>query len=191
MNNLSRGPKQLTEPKNAIILLLIIFGLVYRLTAHHPNFSPMGAIALFSGFYFKKIRYALIPLFIMILSDVFLGFYELGIMLSVYLSYAVFAFLGVAVSKHKSMLYPLFGSLAGSIFFYVFTNLAVWLFGNWYPHTSQGLLQSYINALPFFRNSFTGDLIFTLILFGSYAYVRRYLPYKKLAINNNSTIHEK
>jgi len=37
-----------------------------------------------------------------------------------------------------------------------------------YPHTLQGLLQTYVMGIPFFGNSIAGDLFWTALLFGLY-----------------------
>ena len=66
-------------------------------------------------------------------------------------------------------------SMAASIFFFVTTNFAVWAEGRLYPPTFEGLASSYYNALPFFRNTLLGDLVFTLALFGAYAVVYRFV----------------
>ena len=38
-----------------------------------------------------------------------------------------------------------------------------------YPHTLDGLVSCYVAALPFLRNTFAGDLMWTAGLFGLYA----------------------
>ena len=38
-----------------------------------------------------------------------------------------------------------------------------------YPQNLQGLLQGYVAGLPFFRNTLTGDILYTALLFGGFA----------------------
>lgn len=45
---------------------------------------------------------------------------------------------------------------------------------NWYPHTLDGLIQSYTLAIPFFRNTLLGDLGYTVVLFGGYEIIQRF-----------------
>ena len=60
------------------IVGLIIVGMVARLFPYPPNFSPIGAIALFAGATLgAKFRAALIPLTAMLLSDYWLGMHAL------------------------------------------------------------------------------------------------------------------
>jgi hypothetical protein len=40
-----------------------------------------------------------------------------------------------------------------------------------YPPTLDGLLQCYVAALPFFRNSIAGMAVYTLLLFGLYRWL--------------------
>ena len=62
--------------KNIIILGLIVFAVALRLVPHPPNFSPIGAIGLFSGCYFCLKRSWLIPIIALLISDFILGFYN-------------------------------------------------------------------------------------------------------------------
>ena len=64
-------------------------------------------------------------------------------------------------------------SLISSTVFFIVTNLGVWLVGGLYPHTLPGLENCYILALPFFRNTLMGDLLYTGVLFGSFAMAKR------------------
>jgi hypothetical protein len=41
--------------------------------------------------------------------------------------------------------------LLSAWFFYVYTNFGVWLIGDWYPKTVEGLLRCYAMGLPFFK----------------------------------------
>lgn len=172
------------DKKVILIFVLIAIGIAYRLMDHSPNFSPIAAIALFGGFYFKKFRMALIPIFIMLVTDFIIGFYAIGIMASVYLSYLIISLMGVYISKYKSFLTILATSISGSVLFYITTNFSVWFFGRWYEHTMEGLAQSYINALPFFRNTLIGDLFFTILIFGTYKISIFILQNKKFAQKN-------
>ena len=66
-------------------------------------------------------------------------------------------------------------SLAMSLLFFLTTNLGVWLWFNTYERSVAGLLQCYVQALPFFRYTLSGDLIFACLLFGSHAFAMHYL----------------
>ena len=67
-------------------------------------------------------------------------------------------------------------TLAGSCVFFVVTNFAFWAESGYYPPTTEGLLECYTAALPFFRNSVLGDLDYACILFGVWALTEAPLP---------------
>jgi hypothetical protein len=156
---------------NTIILfglILGIFSIVSRLIPHMPNFAPIAAFALFAGAYMPKKTGLLLLLSIMIISDVFIGFYDLRLMAAVYLSFLAISVIGWVVKKDKNASSVVLGSLSGSVVFYLITNYAVWAFSSWYPHSLNGLLSSYAMGLLFLKSSLAGDLFYTSVFFVSY-----------------------
>ena len=149
-----------------IYYLLILLGILTRLLPHFPNFTAVGAVALFSGYYLKNKKLALIaPLVVMFLSDWKIGFYQWQIMASVYLSLIIVVLLGILI-RRKKWFFALPASLLGTIIFFLATNGAVWLFSTWYPHNFAGLIACLTAGLPFLKNSFLGDLTYVFALFG-------------------------
>ena len=51
-----------------ILAILILLGIVGRLLPHPPNFTPIAAIALFSGFIFMKHSYSSVQILIIIIK---------------------------------------------------------------------------------------------------------------------------
>ena len=139
-----------------------------RLVKHPFNFTPVVAMSIFSGCYLRKRWGLVLPLGAMLVSDYFIGFYNWQVMVSVYLSIALAFGIGWRLKKRKRWLNIALASILSSVIFFVITNFAVWTFFNWYPHTLPGLLSCFTLALPFFRNSFIGDLAYTGIFFGIY-----------------------
>jgi len=148
--------------------ILITLGMAVRFLPHPANFAPIGAIAIFSGIYLPKKWAVVLPLAAMFFSDVFIGFYALPIMFSVYAGFIIMALIGLAIRKNKKASTILGGTILGSVIFYLVTNGAVWAFGSLYPHTTAGLINCYTMAIPFFRNSLLGDLFYTGALVGAY-----------------------
>ncbi|MCK9446029.1 hypothetical protein M0Q50_03965 [bacterium] len=149
-----------------IYYLLIIIGFLTRFMPHPMNFTAVGAIALFSGYYFKDKRIAfVVPMAIMLLSDWKLDFYDWQLLASVYFAFALVVLLGIII-KNKKWFWALPMSIAGTISFFLITNGAVWAFANWYPHTIAGLMLCYAEGIPFLKNAFMGDLTYTFIFFG-------------------------
>jgi len=164
---------------------LIIAAALLRLVPHIPNFAPITAIGLFSGTYLNK-RWALvIPVVALLFSDFFIGFYNWQVMVAVYGSFVISSLLGIWLKKRKSAGNTALVTLAASLQFYLITNFAVWAFGGLYPATAEGLVASYVNALPFLRNTLLGDFFYVGIMFGAYELVRYYLSKRELSTAHN------
>jgi hypothetical protein len=167
--------------KFIIIVALIELAAISRFLPFAPNFSPMGAIALFAGAFIAN-RYLAIglPLIALFISDFFVGFYGAG-MIPVYGCIALFGVIGMFVTNKNNPISILGSSLLGSIAFFLITN-CVFLYtadNTFYPTNFSGLLQSYYAGLPFFKNALQGDLLFTAILFGSYYLLSVNVPFLK------------
>lgn len=164
---------------------LILLAIAARFLPHPANFTPIAAVALFSGVYLNKRLSILLPMAAMFLSDLFIGFYSTPIMISVYASFAISGLLGWWLAKHRGVTTTFGATLASSTVFFLVTNWAVWQFGALYPRTGIGLLESYIAAIPFWRNMLLGDIFYVAILFGCYEAVRYWLGRKKIMTVGN------
>lgn len=156
-------------------IIIITVAAVMRLLPHPPNVAPIAAMALFGGVYLNKKYALLIPLAALFVSDLYLGFYDLPMMLFVYGSFLITGFIGLWLGKFKNPKTILAASLISSLLFYVITNFGVWLTGTMYPKTFAGLMDCYVMAIPFFRNTLAGDLIYTGVFFGSFEIMLRLL----------------
>lgn len=160
-----------------LAIFLIIFGILSRFLIHTPNFTPIAAIALFSGIYLSR-KYAIVlPLAIMIISDIFLGFHNT--IPFTWGSMILIAFLGLAVQKQKSFATLLGSSVVSAILFFIVTNFGCWLF--WYPHTFGGFVNCYTLAIPFFRETLLSTLVYSGILIGIYEFVASKVKNTRLA----------
>jgi len=163
---------------NARILVLvsaIVAAAALRLLPHPPNFTPIGAMALFGGAYLGRRGLAFVaPLGALLLSDAILGFYR-G-MSFVYGTVALVVVIGWWVSSRRTPLRIGSAAIASSVLFYVVTNFGMWLFSGFYPLTSAGLVACYVAAIPFFQNTLAGDLFYSGLLFGGFALLERAVP---------------
>ena len=161
--------------------LLIIFAVASRLLSHPMNFTPITAVALFSGVYLggRKLT-LLIPVIAMLISDYFIGFHS-G-MVWVYGSFLIIGGLGLWLKGHKKLSYIAGTTLASSVIFFVITNFGVWAGGS-YGYTLAGLGECYTMAIPFFRNTLAGDVFYVSAMFGIYELVS--LAVKKLFPEEN------
>jgi hypothetical protein len=86
--------------------------------------------------------------------------------------------LGLAIRRRRTVTNVAAATLAGAVFFFLATNFAVWanVSGVTYPRTFQGLLLCYEAAIPFFRNTLAGDLVYATALFGGLALAEARFP---------------
>jgi|TARA_B100000929_G_scaffold285064_1_gene268179 hypothetical protein len=155
--------------KNIIVLGLIIFAVALRLVPHPPNFSPIGAIGLFSGCYFCLKKSWLIPIFALLISDFVLGFYNPISMMTVYMSFVISVIIGRTFLKNKQTPYRLGGAaLVSATQFFILTNIGVWLSSILYQVNLTGLIECFVMAIPFYGNSLISELFYTFVLFGGY-----------------------
>ncbi|MEE9552108.1 MAG: DUF6580 family putative transport protein [Gammaproteobacteria bacterium] len=159
--------------KYVLLYGLIILAVLSRLVPHPANFTPVAALGVFAGAYLSDRRYWLIPLAAVLISDIFIGFYNPVAMLFVYLGFAVSAVIGrmLLLEKRNAILLGS-SALVSAVVFFVFSNLGVWLAGLYYPMTMAGLVQCYVMAIPFFGNTLFGDIFYVVILFGIYEAVQ-------------------
>ena len=159
---------------------MVMLAVLMRLAPHPPNVTPIAAMALFGGVYFRDWKIAfLLPLAAMLLSDLVLGFgvYGIASMKSqpvVYLCMLLIVAIGRSIQTRRSVPKIALATLASSLMFYVVTNFAVWAFDLLYPKTWDGLIACYTAAIPFFRNSLIGDIFFAAVLFGGFAVLERF-----------------
>jgi len=168
--------------KILISIFLVALGASCRLLPHFWNFAPVTAIALFSGAYLGKRWGIAVPLSAMLIGDLFIGFYELPLMIVVYTCFALFGLGGSLLGISKSAKTVLGASLISSITFFVATNWAVWQFSPWYIKNFSGLMECYLAALPFYRNTLLGDIFYTVVLFGAYEAVKIWVNKEKLSL---------
>lgn len=156
-----------------VLAAMVAFAALARLIPHPPNFTPIGAMALFGGACFADRRLACtLPLAALFLSDLFLGLHVL--IPVVYGSFALNVLLGRWLRSRRTVVTTAAVTLAGSVQFFVVTNFACWLL--YYPHTAEGLVACYVSAIPFFQNTLLGDAVFTTALFGTLAVAERGFP---------------
>jgi len=144
------------------LILILAFA---RLIPHPPNFTPIIAVAIVSGYFFKNINLSLLTLLAaMLLSDLFIGLYEN--MIFVYASLLLITFAFHKISKKINFKNLFIYGFAGSLIFFIVSNFGVWALGGLgvndlpYEKSLTGLVECYILAIPFFGNTFLSTIIF-------------------------------
>lgn len=157
------------KPRFWTLTALVLVAALSRVIPHPWNATPVAALALFGGAHFSDRRAAyFIPLVAMVLSNFVLGsFYDT--LPFVYASFILAVFIGARLRDRRDVLTVASASLVSSLAFFVITNAGHWLVSGMYPHTGAGLASCFLAAIPFFRGTVFGDLLFTGVLFGGFA----------------------
>ena len=156
------------------------------------NFAAVGALALFSA-----ARLGFYPA--LAVTTLALALKDLGLYLNhawwepeplAWLCFAGYAVVGRAVLRRTESPVRIGATAAAaSVLFFVTSN-----FGSWvsqalpYGYSPAGLLDCYRAAIPFFRGTLSGDLIYTAAFFGLHAVLSRaYFPAERVAMNEVET----
>ena len=171
---------QLSQNENLLYRLVLALGIIalaaaLRIAPHPWNFTPVGAMALFSGAVIKNRRLAfVVPLLALFLGDIFIGFHKL--IPIVYASFLLSVAIGFWLRDRRTAGRISAATLLGAVQFFFVTNFAVWAFGLSYPRTSAGLLACYVAGIPFFWNTLAGDAVYAVLFFGTFALAERLFP---------------
>ncbi|MBI2022404.1 hypothetical protein HYS97_00950 [Candidatus Daviesbacteria bacterium] len=184
--------------KNLLVLFFIFASILLRLIPHPPNFTPVVATAIFAGAKLSFRQAVIISLLALAISDYLLLYINpflpqmfnfskiqpIGAMfhsttLFVWGAVLISAFIGSFIKKRLKAQNIFFGAIISSLQFFIITNFGVWA-GGYYGYTLDGLIQSYIMGIPFYKFTLLGDLIYTIFLFGTYALASKNLKRYKL-----------
>jgi hypothetical protein len=160
--------------RSAVSLTMIFLAAVLRVLPHPWNFTPIGAMALFSGSMFRNRWIAfLLPLASLFAGDIFVGFHKL--MLVVYASFALSVAIGRWLGENRTVARIGGAVFVGALQFFGVTNFAMWAIDGFYPKTVAGLATCYAAGLPYFWNTLTADALYAGILFGGYSWAEKWL----------------
>ncbi|MEX1997577.1 MAG: DUF6580 family putative transport protein [Candidatus Andersenbacteria bacterium] len=154
-----------------LMISLVIFSVAARVSEHIPNVAPIAALALVAGSMVSVPLALALPLVAMFISDTMIGFDQIEITVAVYSCFGLIALLGHLLHGSFRPWRTIGVTVISSVLFYLVTNAAVWWWSGMYARTLDGLILSYLYALPFFRNTLFGDMIFTFSLFLAIQYV--------------------
>jgi len=156
-----------------VLVGMVLAAALARLLPHPWNFTPIGAIALFSGAQFSRSRTAfMVSTLSLLIGDVYLGLHSL--MPFVYGSFALTVCLGFWVRRQPGFGRVIIASVASSTLFYLVTNFGDWAMLDTYPKNPAGLLDCYLAGLPYYRSGMLGDLLYSGLLFGGLALAKNY-----------------
>ena len=142
------------------------------------GFSPVAAVALCAGVFLPRRLALVIPLGILLLSDLVIDWHYgadffAASLLARYVLLALVGLGGAALRPApwgRSLPAVLGATIAGSVFFYVASNALTWAGSTQYPQTLAGLWQALTAGLPgylpsyvFFRNELVSDGLYSMV----------------------------
>ena len=173
--NTDKPNEQESPPRSLALNVEIVAGIVaatLRIVPHPPNFSGVGGLGIFGGARLRGWQAYLLPLGIMVASDLALWvctffdpLYSLGHLsrLYVYGSFMIYVAIGRWLSNKNSIASVTFAATLGGILFFIVTNFCDWLFqplqvgyeaipAPWkYSRDLDGLITCFGWALGFYR----------------------------------------
>jgi hypothetical protein len=172
---IEKSEKESLLLRTLLIFTMIVLAAALRLAPHPWNFTPIGAIALFSGAMVRDRRLAfLFPVLVMCATDLIIGFNNLSAL--VYASFLLSVAIGRILNQKRNPLRIGAATFLGSLQFFLVTNFGVWVFLNSYPRNGAGLAACYVAGVPLFWNTLAGDATYATLLFGAFALAERLAP---------------
>ncbi len=163
-------------------ILLVIVGIFSRVIIHTPQFTATLAVALFAGMYLNKRLSWIVPVGMMFVTDLILGFHDT--MLFTYGSMLLISAIGVWLKNRKNAVNVFASSIGAAFLFFVVTNFGAFL--TLYPRTWGGLYECYILAIPFFRSTLLSTVAYSLVFYFGYEALLKYQMGKSCAIQEQS-----
>lgn len=163
----------MTREKLIGALALAAMAALSRLIPHPPNMAGMTAAALVGGKHLGSTVAVTCIWASTLFTDLLIGLYDWRLMAAVYGSYALVALGAPLLLRRRGVLPLLVGAVGGATAFFLITNVAVWLFSPWYDKTLEGLVLCFTLALPFFKNSLAGTLLYTACFAAAFAALPR------------------
>lgn len=166
-----------------VILVSVVSTGAMRLLSFYftllSNFTPMGAVAIFSGAYFAdKWKAGLLSVITLFVTNIFINYlYTSNIIwfntssLWLYASLIIMIMIGSFIKK-VNVTNVLLASLASVAVHWLLTDIEPWLYSSYYDKGLLGYGESLLMAIPFERNMLLADAIFGAVLFGGYEWVK-------------------
>lgn len=160
--------------------LFLVLAIAMRFMSTPLSFAPVAPALLFFGARGPR-KHAWIPVLMLAGCDfaltkfVYAYPYKFDHLVSI-AWYAAVLGLGMLLRQNSRPLRIAGAALAASVGFFVVSNFAVWAAWSMYPHNLGGLFACYIAALPFFRNQFVSDMLFSALMFSVPALIELVRP---------------
>ena len=180
-----KSPTHVFMLRAILAAIMIVLAAVVRILPHPWNFTPIGAMAIFSGAMFRDRRVAfLFPLVALFAGDLFVGIHRL--IPVVYASFLLSVFIGTWLANRRTVLRIGGAVFLGALQFFLITNFAIWRVFDTYPHTPAGLVACYIAGLPLFGNTLAGDAVYAALFFGIFSLAEHHFPTLRLQASSTA-----
>jgi hypothetical protein len=159
------------------IIFLTTLLVLSRIIPHPPNFTPILAGIIFLPFIKRDIKFSVfVPLGGMLISDLIIGMHSL--MLWTYGPIIILSLLSYYFSNDKASRIASL-AIASPAVFYLMSNFGVWINSPMYTKDISGLIQCYVNAIPFYANSATACILFCSAFF----LIKSFIKNNRLSFN--------
>lgn len=145
--------------------------------AFYPwNFAPMSAACLaFGAMFSNRRRYAFISVIgMMLLCDLATGwtmgnmrFFGLHVLIPFTWSCSLFnAWIASSLLVRRTIPRAISAAVIGEVVFFLVTNFGNWWLMPTHPLTFSGLIATYIDAIPFYKNQLIGTAMYGSLFYG-------------------------
>lgn len=173
-----------------LVACLIVLAVGWRIVNFNyqiaPNLELVTVASVVAAITIGWRAALVVPLASMMISDNIIG------NTSIYMfTWGAFALIGLGATllnkmsnKPKKQILSSIGfAISSSFIFFLITNFGVWVQG-WYPATIDGLISSYVMAIPFYRTMLIGNLILIPSAVTLLQYVKNNKTTKSLVVDS-------
>jgi hypothetical protein len=168
------------SPRTLFVISAVALAALTRILPHPPNFTAVGAMALFAGATLSNRWLSLLmPMAALFITDLILGFHNT--MWAVYGAVGITTMIGWAIRNRQNFITIAGGSLVSVMMFFFITNASMWVVGfytpnSFYSQDAAGLGLALEAGIPFLTNDVLSSLLYTGILFGTFHAIRVWKP---------------
>ena len=155
-----------------ISLGILIVLSASRFVPHPPNFTSLIALSFYVPA-ILGIRFIPYLIISFVITDLIIGYHN-----TTHWTWGSVLLIGLCSQLFiKSFLLRIIGVISGATIFYLVTNFGVWTTG-FYGFTYEGLITSYVLAIPFYAYSLISTLLFSLVIETVHKYLKSKFGFK-------------
>ncbi len=169
-------------------MLWALLTIICKWLPHTANYSPEIAMTVYLARRYSFLKAALLTVAIVEIADIGLALLYAYPAVGLWsIVNAVTLLLIVAIFAGSSSRIRWFNCIAkvfcASLFYWLLTNLGVWLCAGYYPMTAQGLILCYHMALPFLPAQLLSGVVFAALwAIGGYICLKGSIPDKTISV---------